>query len=64
MNEELFNKIAKSLSIVLFLVWVVLSSYSIDPEFAFFVSWMVVLVFILEILMRDLDSKGIKFCLT
>lgn len=62
MNEELFNKIAKSLSIVLFLVFVILRSYLINPGFAFFVSWMVVLVFILEMILRDLDSKGIKFC--
>lgn len=62
MSEELFNKISKRLGVVLFLVFVILKSYLINPEFAFFVSWMMVLVFILEIILRDLDSKGIKFC--
>lgn len=62
MSEELFNKISKRLGVVLFLVFVILKSYLINPEFAFFVSWMMVLVFILEIILRDLDGKGIKFC--
>lgn len=62
MSEELFNKIAKCLGTILFIVFVILKSYLIDPGFAFFVSWMIGLVFILETILRDLDSKGIKFC--
>lgn len=62
MSEELFNKFAARIGTVLFLVWAVLRSYSIDPGFAFFVLCMISLVFILEIVLRDLDSKGIKFC--
>lgn len=62
MNEKLFSKIAARSYIVLFLAFVIFKSYLIAPEFAFFVSWMVGLVFILEMILRDLDSKGIKFC--
>lgn len=62
MSEELFNKFAARIGTVLFLVWVVLRSYSINPGFAFFVLCMIGLVFILEIILRNLDSRGIKFC--
>lgn len=62
MSEELFNKLVKRLGTILFIVFVILNSYLIDTGFVFFVSWMIGLVFILEIILRDLDSKGIKFC--
>lgn len=62
MSEELFNKLAKRLGTILFIVFVILNSYLIDTGFAFFVSWLIGFVFILEIILRDLDSKGIKFC--
>ena len=62
MSEELFNKFAARLGAILFLVFVIFKSYLVDTEFAFFVSWMIGLVFILEMILRDLDSKGIKFC--
>ena len=63
MNEKLFNKIATRLGLILFLIFVILESYLICPGFAFFVSWMIGLVFILYILLRDLNSRGIKICL-
>lgn len=62
MSEELFNKIAARVGNVLFLVFVILKSYLIDPGFVFFVLCMIGLVFILEIILRDLGSKGVKFC--
>lgn len=62
MSEELFNKIAARIGTVLFLVFVILKSYLIDPGFAFFVLCMISLLFLLEIILRDLGSKGIKFC--
>ena len=62
MSEELFNKFAARLGTILFLVFVIFKSYLIDPGFAFFVLCMISLVFLLEMILRDLDSKGIKFC--
>lgn len=62
MSEELFNKIAARVGNVLFLVFVILKSYLIDLGFAFFVLCIIGLVFILEIILRYLGSKGVKFC--